>query len=218
MREDGLSITKIANRIGVSKSSVAIWVRDIRLTEGQKDYLCGKSRGKSRMCKGCGNEFKVTRQKRKNLYCSIDCYTDFCRGKLKKENRHCLYCGKDAIHRFCSTECYYVYGWRVKVNKANETGMAPSHPMTAKTLIRKMKGDKCEICLGETWMGSPIPLVLDHINGNSEDWRLANLRLVCGNCDMMLPTYKSKNRGNGRKYQREYQRKLAAERSVLTPV
>lgn len=59
-------------------------------------------------------------------------------------------------------------------------------------------------------MGKPIPLVLDHINGHSGDWRLDNLRLVCGNCNMMLPTYKNKNRGNGRVSAREYWRKRVA--------
>jgi len=52
-------------------------------------------------------------------------------------------------------------------------------------------------------MDKPIPLVLDHIDGNSENWAIENLRLVCGNCDMLLPTYKSKNRGRGRAYRRD---------------
>lgn len=48
-------------------------------------------------------------------------------------------------------------------------------------------------------MGNPIPLVLDHINGKSSDNNLENLRLVCGNCDMQLPTYKSKNKNSERR-------------------
>jgi len=45
-----------------------------------------------------------------------------------------------------------------------------------------------------------MPLVLDHVDGNSENNKLENFRLVCGNCDMQLPTYKNKNKGNGRHY------------------
>src|SRR5699024_4240594 len=31
-------------------------------------------------------------------------------------------------------------------------------------------------------------LILDHINGNNKDDRLENLRWVCPNCNMQLPT------------------------------
>ena len=43
-----------------------------------------------------------------------------------------------------------------------------------------------------------MPVVMDHIDGNSDNWLDSNLRLVCGNCDMQLPTYKNKNKGKGR--------------------
>lgn len=53
----------------------------------------------------------------------------------------------------------------------------------------------CEICgIGPCWHGKPMPLILDHKNGVSNDNRLDNLRFVCSNCDTQLPTYKSKNR------------------------
>ena len=55
------------------------------------------------------------------------------------------------------------------------------------------------ICGQTEWMGKPIPLVLDHIDGNSDNFKLTNLRLVCGNCDMQLPTYKSKNKNSNTK-------------------
>ena len=71
-----------------------------------------------------------------------------------------------------------------------------------------MREHKCEVCKSTEWLGSPIPLILDHVNGHSTDWRLINLRLVCGNCDMRLPTYKIKNRGNGRLYDRNIKEKF----------
>jgi|TARA_Y100000034_G_scaffold47095_1_gene57989 hypothetical protein len=72
-----------------------------------------------------------------------------------------------------------------------------------KKYLLEINGCKCEICGGTEWQGNPMPLVLDHINGNSTDNNLSNLRLVCGNCDMQLPTYKSKNIGNGRHFRRK---------------
>lgn len=48
-----------------------------------------------------------------------------------------------------------------------------------------------------------MPLVLDHIDGHSENGQLTNLRIICNNCDALTDTYKGKNRGNGRAKRRE---------------
>jgi hypothetical protein len=69
--------------------------------------------------------------------------------------------------------------------------------------VLETQGRCCAICGITEWRGEPVPLVLDHVNGLSSDWRVSNLRLVCGNCDMLLPTFKSRNRGRGRAWCRE---------------
>jgi hypothetical protein len=53
----------------------------------------------------------------------------------------------------------------------------------------------CSDCGGESWRGRPIPLELDHRNGDHRDNQLENLRLLCPNCHALTPTYRGKNRG-----------------------
>jgi hypothetical protein len=64
-------------------------------------------------------------------------------------------------------------------------------------LINKC-GHKCMICGLSEWMGQILPLVCDHIDGDSKNNELNNFRIICNNCDSILPTFKGKNRGNGR--------------------
>jgi len=53
---------------------------------------------------------------------------------------------------------------------------------------------QCSACKNTLWQDQPIPLELDHINGNNKDNQLNNLRLLCPNCHAQTPTYRSKNR------------------------
>jgi len=45
----------------------------------------------------------------------------------------------------------------------------------------------------DMWNGEHIDMVLDHINGDSQDHRLENIRLLCPNCNSQLPTNCGKN-------------------------
>jgi hypothetical protein len=55
---------------------------------------------------------------------------------------------------------------------------------------------ECVICGQKPeWMGQKMALVLDHINGIPNDHRRENLRFVCANCNIQLPTHGGKNIG-----------------------
>jgi HNH endonuclease len=54
---------------------------------------------------------------------------------------------------------------------------------------------QCVSCGLSEWLERPIPLELDHINGDRRDNRLENLRLLCPNCHALTATYRGKNKG-----------------------
>jgi 5-methylcytosine-specific restriction endonuclease McrA len=54
--------------------------------------------------------------------------------------------------------------------------------------------NKCVLCgLENEWQEKPITLILDHINGISNDHRLENLRLLCPNCNSQTDTFAGRN-------------------------
>lgn len=58
-----------------------------------------------------------------------------------------------------------------------------------------LKQAVCEICgQGEVWRGAVMGMILDHINGVSNDHRLDNLRVVCPNCAATLDTHCARGR------------------------
>lgn len=72
--------------------------------------------------------------------------------------------------------------------------------LTTDRLRRRLLGEgvlphTCSCCGRNQWQGLPIPLELDHINGDRSDNRLENLRLLCPNCHAQTDTYRGRNIG-----------------------
>ena len=101
---------------------------------------------------------------------------------------------------YCNRECCQRHRF-LKIHELFLQGKI-SHRHTLRNHLLYVRGYKCEICGLTEWLGQPIPLILDHKDGNWQNDFPENLQLVCGNCDMQLPTYKAKNKGRGRPYRR----------------
>ena len=80
-------------------------------------------------------------------------------------------------------------------------------PRWMKRYIEETIGNKCLHCgIGPEWNGKPITLQLDHIDGNNDDHRLENLRILCPNCHTQTDTWCARNKKNTKrnKYKQEY--------------
>lgn len=73
-----------------------------------------------------------------------------------------------------------------------------SNHISMTTLKNRLKRElgwehRCVQCKLTEWNGQPIPIQIDHINGDHWDNRLENLRFLCPNCHAQTDTYCGKN-------------------------
>jgi hypothetical protein len=61
-----------------------------------------------------------------------------------------------------------------------------------------LKPARCERCGLESWLGEPLPLALDHINGEHTDNRIENLRILCPNCHALTDTWCGRGKSSRR--------------------
>ncbi len=138
-------------------------------------------------------------------FCCRSCgvsYNNRIKPKRIKQMKTCIFCKQQfqALHshnqKYCNKQCLAAH----RDHEININGFGDGHYHNAsirKYLVRK-HGNFCMICgqSGDDWNGKPITLIVDHIDGKSNNNKLDNLRIVCPNCDCQLPTYKAKNKGN----------------------
>ncbi|MED7824878.1 HNH endonuclease signature motif containing protein [Streptomyces chiangmaiensis] len=65
-----------------------------------------------------------------------------------------------------------------------------------RAMIALGAAEQCALCGREPfWRSRPLPLEVDHLDGNWRNNRLENLRLLCPNCHSATDTYRGRNKG-----------------------
>ena len=84
------------------------------------------------------------------------------------------------------------------VNNLKEGKLVSNHSIK-RALGLSGKEYKCDVCGISEWKGITLTLDLDHIDGDSFNNKLDNLRYLCPNCHSITPTFKGRNKNNGKK-------------------
>jgi len=166
-------------------------------------------------CEYCGSEFEVNINKRcdrDRKYCNHSCSAYATNIKLGKnvhnnKNNKCLNCSNELSKylKYCDNTCYSKYKEMLIFNKI-ENGDTKQYEGRYKKYLIHIHGDKCMEC---GWASvnkttGNVPIEMDHVDGNSENNSLTNLKLLCPNCHSLTSTYGSLNKGNGRNERKIY--------------
>ncbi len=137
-------------------------------------------------CNYCNKELIPPNQIK---YCSRSCSTLSSKNRLGTGKIHkCRVCNIDIPKRrtYCNDHIQYD---KIITNLS----VAKTDRTRRKILIEKY-GASCWKCMLDKWMDLPIPIELDHIDGNPGNNDESNLRLLCLNCHAQTDTWKNKQR------------------------
>ena len=194
--KSGNDFAEIGISLGRTKKSIKEKLNE--LGYNQSDYV-KREFYEIKNCECCKKEFSgLISDERK--FCSQSCSASL-NNKLRLVTE-CLNCKRllnSNLKTYCSSSCQGQYRRKVIFKQIDEGVITLSTRNYKNYLIDKF-GEKCMECGWDEinpYSGT-IPIELEHIDGNSENNKLENLKLLCPNCHSLTPTYKALNKGNGR--------------------
>lgn len=113
--------------------------------------------------------------------------------------------------KFCSNKCQQqlknknlIESWIQGTWDGLKKGLIISN--VVRDYLIKSSNNKCSLCgWGEkNLITNKVPLEIDHIDGNCENSKPENLRVLCPNCHSLTPTFRALNRGKGNKTRLKY--------------
>lgn len=160
-------------------------------------------KSESNNCLNCGSQ--ITHNPR-NKFCSHSCSAAFTnKGKPKhgiSPTIHpCPICKTPTTNKtYCSKKCFGRQRIAETLQKMELGCKVDSH--SVRTALLATRQHSCENCNLSQWLNQPIPLDVHHLDGDANNNRSANLKLLCKNCHALTDNYGIKNLGNGRHFRR----------------
>lgn len=160
-------------------------------------------------CLFCNKELDY--KHRHNKFCNKSCAASF-NNSLRTEVKHCTVCNKQLKStqlKYCCKKCENKSKRlsRFKKHILNNGDIVNCSEQTARRIakdwLEEHNGHRCEICGNIEWLGKPILLIADHIDGDPSHNNINNFRLICSNCDATLDTYKNKNKNKSKRINRK---------------
>ena len=149
---------------------------------------------------GCGKEATVTLKNGKNCCSKRPASCDVLK-KVNSEKTKAVY---DLGNRLSAKERYNQLPQSTKDkmnwNKGNysNTSFVYNGIGNHKAVLIQERGHRCEDCGLEQWKTQPVPIELEHIDGDNKNNVRDNLKLLCCNCHALTPTWRGRNINSGK--------------------
>ena len=128
--------------------------------------------------------------------------------------RTCIQCKaniKNSATRYCSNKCQADYAYKLYIDRWKRGQVSGSRGINAKNIsshilryLNKKYNNACSSC-GWSKVNATtnkVPLEIDHIDGDSNNNKESNLRLLCPNCHSLTSNFRNLNKGRGREWRR----------------
>lgn len=152
----------------------------------------------------CCNSFDTYRMYKK--FCSRDCQTNNYKLSAIGSKSYLCLCGIKTSRKGAQClDCFRDSEWSRKIKTWEDGLWSGGSSRTLSKIIRQHILEKydfsCTVCgFNERHPSDNAPVVeIDHMDGDGSNHRPENLTVLCPNHHALTPTYRARNKGNGRK-------------------
>lgn len=151
---------------------------------------------------GCGKEALFTLKNGKR--CCSPCWTQCTvnRAANSAGSKKTRKSGKYSIKEFNNADREKAYQKRLKIaaDTSFVKGSTRTNMALKRTLINYHKWkDECKECGLSEWRGKKLVLELDHIDGDTSNNTIENLRFLCPNCHSLTDAFRGRSTNSSRK-------------------